>query len=545
MPLPLSRRLLPLLLTQALGAFQDHLVKTAVLAAAVFGAAGMDPGVAGGLAGTLLALPFLLLSGRARALADRLDKAAVARATKALEIPAAAVATAGFLVGSPWLLFGAVLLLGIQSALFSPAKYGLLPAHLSGRDLLACGAVAAAGMASAPAIPAAPRTPTPPSPWRCAGSSPPRGPAPSSSSRPGSGASPPPGSPSSPRPWRWPRWPPPRAPSVSPPPRSSSRRPRTARTPVTSPPPMSPPPPASSPRARQWPASARSAPGPPTSCSAPPSSTLDGALVAALLPAPPVVAVARLLARGQAAGWIRQEPEPVLLALAVGPLVQAATLAHHRGLPGLAPLAPRRWPPGSAAPSRPDPAGRALEPPSRRPRWTDMDDPLSPLRARLASKTLDPDLRNPWIPTAPHARRRILDAARRLAGERGESVDLLTLAGACGIAVEESPRLAPAAAAFTERPGPLLLHGPAVSRLSLALLLAGAALWPEHPEPLRPGPLGQDPTCLVLALDLLAPATALQRLRPTPEETARRFRIPLPVALVRLRALDLPPPAAA
>lgn len=96
MPILLSRRLLPLLITQTIGAVQDHLVKTDVLAAAVFGAVGMDPGVAGGFAGLLRTPPFFFLSGRAGLLADRFDQAAVARATKALAIPAA-----GFSSDSP------------------------------------------------------------------------------------------------------------------------------------------------------------------------------------------------------------------------------------------------------------------------------------------------------------------------------------------------------------------------------------------------------------------------------------------------------------
>lgn len=64
-----------------------------------------------------------------------------------------------------------------------------------------------------------------------------------------------------------------------------------------------------------------------------------GALAAVSPAQNPVAAVGRLLARGQAAGWIRPDPEPVLLALVVGPLVQAATLAHYRALPALSALA--------------------------------------------------------------------------------------------------------------------------------------------------------------------------------------------------------------
>jgi len=40
---------------------------------------------------------------------------------------------------------------------------------------------------------------------------------------------------------------------------------------------------------------------------------------------------------------------------------------------------------------------------------------------------------------------------------------------------------------------------------------------------------------------VLAAAEALRRLRLSPEDAAQRFRLPLSVALVRRRALDLPP----
>ena len=37
-----------------------------------------------------------------------------------------AVAIAGFMLKSPWLVIGSVLLMGLQSSLYSPAKYALI-----------------------------------------------------------------------------------------------------------------------------------------------------------------------------------------------------------------------------------------------------------------------------------------------------------------------------------------------------------------------------------------------------------------------------------
>jgi hypothetical protein len=149
---------------------------------------------------------------------------------------------------------------------------------------------------------------------------------------------------------------------------------------------------------------------------------------------------------------------------------------------------------------------------------------LETLRARLQARILDPALRRLWIPTAPAARRRVLDATCHLAGERDESVDLMTAAGDRGLTVEESARLAPGSVVFSEAPGSLLLYGITASQLSMALLLAGAALRPGMPVTLHPRPLCQDPFCFALALDLFAPAAMLQRLRalkvPAPSDLA-------------------------
>jgi len=143
-PAILTRRLLPLVATQACGAFNDNLVKNALVVLALFrlGAGGVGLSA---LAGALLIAPYVLLSATAGALADRMPKKALIVRLKALEIGLMALAALGFLTGSVALLLAVILGLGIQSALFGPVKYAVLPEHLRHDELVAGnGAVEAA-----------------------------------------------------------------------------------------------------------------------------------------------------------------------------------------------------------------------------------------------------------------------------------------------------------------------------------------------------------------------------------------------------------------
>lgn len=115
--------------TQFFGAANDYLLKTLL----VFSVASQ--GVWDGLLGKggqvypnySLVLPFLLFCAIAGQLADRHSKRTVTMRVKQAEIGLALLALAGFWLGSVWVCLGAMLMLGIQSAFFSPAKYGLIP----------------------------------------------------------------------------------------------------------------------------------------------------------------------------------------------------------------------------------------------------------------------------------------------------------------------------------------------------------------------------------------------------------------------------------
>jgi acyl-[acyl-carrier-protein]-phospholipid O-acyltransferase/long-chain-fatty-acid--[acyl-carrier-protein] ligase len=135
-----SRRFAPLFWTQFFSAFNDNFLKNALVFLVLFqvgghGADGGNTGVLITLAGAVFIAPFLFLSALGGELADKFDKARIARATKLAEIAGAGLAVTGMALSSLPILFAALFVFGAMSALFSPVKYGLLPDHLPASNL--------------------------------------------------------------------------------------------------------------------------------------------------------------------------------------------------------------------------------------------------------------------------------------------------------------------------------------------------------------------------------------------------------------------------
>ena len=136
MSLLTSRRLGPLCLTQACGAFNDNLVKNAMVVLAIFKLGSGGAGLAA-LAGALFIAPYALLSATAGQLADRFDKSRLIRATKAAEVLLMGLAAYAFLASSVPGLLAVLFGLGVQATMFGPLKYGILPDHLHENELVA------------------------------------------------------------------------------------------------------------------------------------------------------------------------------------------------------------------------------------------------------------------------------------------------------------------------------------------------------------------------------------------------------------------------
>ncbi len=143
-----TRRFAPLFGTQFLGAFNDNLYKNALVVLLTFQTAqwtSMKPELLANLASGIFILPFFLFSATAGQLADKYDKAWLARFSKVLEIVIMLVAAAGFWFTSLPVLMGALFLLGAQSTLFGPVKYAILPQHLHENELVGGNALVEAG----------------------------------------------------------------------------------------------------------------------------------------------------------------------------------------------------------------------------------------------------------------------------------------------------------------------------------------------------------------------------------------------------------------
>ncbi|MDE1973973.1 MAG: acyl-[ACP]--phospholipid O-acyltransferase [Hyphomicrobiales bacterium] len=130
-----TRRFAPLFWCQFFSAFGDNFLKTALVFLILFKIAGSNSGALITLAGATLIFPFFLLSGLGGEIADRYDKAGVARRLRLVEIAVAAVAVGGFAFHSIELLFVALFFYGIIASLFGPIKYGILPDHLALKEL--------------------------------------------------------------------------------------------------------------------------------------------------------------------------------------------------------------------------------------------------------------------------------------------------------------------------------------------------------------------------------------------------------------------------
>lgn len=135
-----TRRFAPLFWCQFFSAFNDNFLKTGLTFLILFKAteldgSGPDAGMLVALAGAVFVGPYFFLSGLGGQLADRYDKALVAKRLKFVEIFAAAFSVVGFWLNSLPLLFLALGSFGIIGALFGPIKYGILPDHLKREEL--------------------------------------------------------------------------------------------------------------------------------------------------------------------------------------------------------------------------------------------------------------------------------------------------------------------------------------------------------------------------------------------------------------------------
>ena len=134
-----TRRFLPLFLAQFLGAFNDQVYQKAFVALITYrlaGQTGMSVAMLGVIASALFILPFAIVSPTAGQIADRVDKAVMMRWVKGWEIVVMGLAVIGYHSQNIYFLYFVLLLMGAQSAVFAPVKYGVMPQYLHRDELL-------------------------------------------------------------------------------------------------------------------------------------------------------------------------------------------------------------------------------------------------------------------------------------------------------------------------------------------------------------------------------------------------------------------------
>ncbi len=117
-----------LFVTQFLGAFNDNFFK--VLISLLVVGSGISPESQAkylSLAGAMLVLPYVLFSSYAGFLSDKFSKSKVMQLTKFMEVIVMCVAAYFVIATNITALFIVLFFMGLQSALFSPGKYGILP----------------------------------------------------------------------------------------------------------------------------------------------------------------------------------------------------------------------------------------------------------------------------------------------------------------------------------------------------------------------------------------------------------------------------------
>ncbi|WP_430816140.1 MFS transporter [Carboxylicivirga sp. RSCT41] len=117
---------LPLFITNFLGVLNDNYLKYLVFFISTTWMMKDKESIVIMLASALFVIPYIAFSPIAGKLARDHSKAKIIQRAKLYEIPIMAIASLGFILQSVSITMFAIFLMGLQSCLFSPAKYGII-----------------------------------------------------------------------------------------------------------------------------------------------------------------------------------------------------------------------------------------------------------------------------------------------------------------------------------------------------------------------------------------------------------------------------------
>jgi 1-acyl-sn-glycerol-3-phosphate acyltransferase len=131
-----QRRFLPFFVTQCLGAFNDNVFRQAIIGLLFWmNASPQQRTLYASLAPAIFILPYFLFSATAGQIAEKLEKSRLIRITTTMEIAIMSLAALAFWLQALPLLLVALFCTGVQSTLFGPVKYSILPAVLRPEEL--------------------------------------------------------------------------------------------------------------------------------------------------------------------------------------------------------------------------------------------------------------------------------------------------------------------------------------------------------------------------------------------------------------------------
>ncbi|WP_206862214.1 MFS transporter [Lysobacter changpingensis] len=131
-----QRRFLPFFVTQCLGAFNDNVYRQAIIGLLFWlGVTPEERTLYTNIAPALFILPYFLFSATAGQIAEKLEKSRLIRITTTMEIVIMSLAAVGFVTQNMVVLLIALFGTGMQSTLFGPVKYSILPSVLKPEEL--------------------------------------------------------------------------------------------------------------------------------------------------------------------------------------------------------------------------------------------------------------------------------------------------------------------------------------------------------------------------------------------------------------------------
>lgn len=134
-----DRRFAPVFWTQFFGAFNDNVLRNALVILVTMKSmtmVGISSSRMVALCGGIFILPFFLFSGTAGRLADKVSKSGLVFWVKVWELALMVLATHGFVTENLPVLLAALFMTGLQTAFFGPVKYSILPHLLREEELV-------------------------------------------------------------------------------------------------------------------------------------------------------------------------------------------------------------------------------------------------------------------------------------------------------------------------------------------------------------------------------------------------------------------------